>query len=91
MKEMNFRSKEDAIKIYVCLNDWCPACMEYRVTLNMVIVKQKLKINFSMPSNISINVIPTTIFVKDKHFYRLEGFVTYDRFMEIYKDIVSKL
>ena len=89
MKKANFRSKKGVIKIYVCLNDWCPACIEYKVTLNMVMAKQKLEIYYSMPNNISINAIPTTIFVKDKSFYRLEGFVTYNKFMDIYKGIVS--
>lgn len=90
MKKNNFKSSKGVTKIYVCLNDWCPACIEYKVILNMVMAKQKLEIDFSIPSNISINVIPTTIFVKDKSFYRLEGFMTYNKFMDIYKEIVNK-
>lgn len=90
MRKINFKSKKDNIKIYVCLNDWCPACIEYKVTLNMIMSKQKLEIDYSMPSNILINVIPTTIFIKNKCAYRLEGFVTYNRFLEIFKEIMSK-
>ncbi len=90
MRRGNFKFKKNIIKIYVYINDWCPACIEYKVTLNMVMTKQKVEIDYSMPNNISIKVIPTTIFVKNKCFYRLEGFVTYNRFMEIYREIINK-
>lgn len=88
-KILDFRAKKDAIKIYVYFNDWCPACIEYKVTLNMVMTKQNFEIDYSMPDNICVTSIPTTIFVKNKCFYRLEGFVTYDRFMEAYNEVVN--
>lgn len=69
------------VRVAVFLSDWCPACLEYKVVLNKVLSSTQIEISFLSPGKYSINVIPSTFFVKGKGVIRHDGFMTYEQFL----------
>ena len=75
--------------VYVYLDDWCPACMEYKVTLNKVKSEQNIDIEFSLPPGATVHSIPTTYFLKGSRYYTWSGFMPYSMFMSVYRHIAE--
>lgn len=81
---MSLKKTPVEVKVAVVLSDWCPACLEYKVTLNKVMSSTPIKIDFIPPSKVNVPVIPSTLFVKGKLIKRRDGFMTYEQFLDEY-------
>lgn len=55
--------------IIVVLREWCPDCLEYKLSLNKLLSENDLDISFAFPEEVSdifkIDAIPTTLFIED--------------------------
>lgn len=52
--------------IVVCVLDWCPACLEYKVVLNGMIGRGEVAASFVLPddSPVAVEAVPTTIIMR---------------------------
>jgi len=56
--------------IVVVLREWCPDCIEYKLSLNKLLSKHDLNISFAFPEEVvdkyKVTAIPTTLFLEDE-------------------------
>lgn len=79
----------DQQHIVVALADWCPACLEYKIVLNRIISTFSLQIDFISPSKLNIGVIPVTLFVNGDVINRVDGFMSFEKFIRAVTDFLS--
>jgi thiol-disulfide isomerase/thioredoxin len=85
---MKHTSNNSELRILFFISDWCPNCIEYKVTINQLKCNTDIPFRVLCSEEIKLEAIPATLFFKkNKIISFFYGYRTYEELYNYYKNI----